>query len=260
MMPRLKIAARSRPRAMGSSAADRRPAGPGEARVIWFTGLSGAGKSTIAREVYQRLIEAGVPAEYLDGDAIRSVFPATGFTRADRDEHVRRVGFLASRLEHHGVVVICALISPYAESRAAVRRLCRRFFEVHVSTPLVECERRDVKGLYQRARRGELANFTGIDDAYEEPATPDLRIDTSAMSVAEAADIVSDAIAGSGNAEGQQRPHAALELGGPSARAGGFGMLAVQEVLSDQGQLEFRGRIPADSGVELDVSRHYRRR
>lgn len=189
----LKLSDRLMPRSIGPVMPA--PTAPPDPMVIWFTGLSGAGKSTIAREVYERLADAGVPTEYLDGDAIRGVFPGTGFTRTDRDEHVRRVGYLASRLEHHGVTVICALISPYAESRAAVRRLCRQFFEIHVSTPLAECERRDVKGLYERARRGDLRHFTGIDDAYEEPAAPDLRIDTSAISVAHAADIVSDAIA-----------------------------------------------------------------
>jgi adenylyl-sulfate kinase len=162
--------------------------------VVWFTGLSGAGKSTIAREVHDRLQTAGVKVEYLDGDTIRTVFPATGYTRPDRDEHVRRVGFLASRLEHHGVVVICALISPYLDSRAQIRRLCGRFVEIHVSTPLDECERRDVKGLYQRARRGEISNFTGLDDAYEPPVDPELRIDTTGISVEEAADIVMSAL------------------------------------------------------------------
>lgn len=161
-----------------------------EPAVLWFTGLSGAGKSTIAREVSGRLAAPGLRVEYLDGDAIRSVFPNTGFTRPERDAHIRRVGFLASRLEHHGVFVVCALISPYADSRAHVRSLCRRFIEVHVSTPLDECERRDTKGLYRRARRGEIANFTGLDDPYEAPEHPELRIDTSCMSVDEAVEEV----------------------------------------------------------------------
>lgn len=154
--------------------------------VIWFTGLSGAGKSTIARGVCERLERTGIRVEYLDGDVIRSILPVTGFSRRDRDEHVRRVGYLASRLEHHGVVVVCALISPYAESRACVRGLCQRFIEIHVATPLEECERRDVKGLYQRARRGEIANFTGLDDAYEPPTDPDLRLDTCGVSIEDA--------------------------------------------------------------------------
>jgi adenylylsulfate kinase len=161
-----------------------------EPAVLWFTGLSGAGKSTIAHAVWERMLDGGVRVEYLDGDAIRSLFPNTGFTKPERDAHVKRVGFLASRLEHHGVFVICALISPYLESRAAVRQLCRRFVEIHVSTPLHECERRDVKGLYQRARRGEITNFTGIDDIYEPPLAPELRIDTTDLSIDEAADLV----------------------------------------------------------------------
>ena len=164
--------------------------GPLEPAVVWFTGLSGAGKSTLAREVCHRLLAAGAKVEYLDGDSIRSVFPQTGYSRPERDAHVRRVGFLASRLEHHGVFVVCALISPYADSREYVRKLCRRFVEVHLSTPLDECERRDVKGLYQRARRGEIANFTGLDDPYEPPAAPELRIDTREISVPDAADLV----------------------------------------------------------------------
>ncbi len=161
-----------------------------EPAVLWFTGLSGAGKSTIAQQVVQRLLAAGARVECLDGDVVRTAFPQTGFTRPERDEHIRRVGFLASRLEHHGVFVVCALISPYEASRSYVRGLCRRFVEIHVSTPLAECERRDVKGLYERARRGEIAHFTGLDDAYEEPRAPELRIDTSDMTVTAAADAV----------------------------------------------------------------------
>lgn len=165
-----------------------------EPAVVWFTGLSGAGKSTVAREVFGRLNVAGAKAEYLDGDVIRGVFPDTGFTRADRDAHVTRVGFLASRLEHHGVIVVCALVSPYQSSRTRVRSMCRRFLEVHVATPLGECERRDVKGLYKRARQGELTQFTGIDDPYEPPVNPELRIDTTNMTVEHAADLVMDAL------------------------------------------------------------------
>lgn len=153
--------------------------------VIWFTGLSGAGKSTIAAAVVSELVERGIPTEYLDGDAVRLLSP-TGFSRADRDAHVKRVGYLASRLEHHGITVVCALISPYAEARRYVRSLCSRFVEIYVATPLPECERRDVKGLYARARRGEIAHFTGIDDPYEPPPYPELAIDTTGMSLAQA--------------------------------------------------------------------------
>jgi adenylylsulfate kinase len=168
-----------------------------EPAVVWLTGLSGAGKSTIALEVSRRLRAVGVSVECLDGDEIRSLFPNTGFTRAERDAHVKRVGFLASRLEHHGVFVVCALISPYAASRLHVRQLCRRFIEVHVATPLAECERRDVKGLYKRARAGQLASFTGLDDPYEPPVTPELRLDTTWLTVMQAADMVFSKLASS---------------------------------------------------------------
>ena len=163
--------------------------------VLWFTGLSGAGKSTISAAVEAELRLRGTPTEYLDGDAVRAMSP-TGFTRADRDAHVRRVGFLASRLEHHGVTVVCALISPYAEARQYVRSLCQRFIEIHVSTPLEECERRDRKGLYARARRGEITHFTGIDDPYESPVNPELAIDTTQLTVEDAVTLVMSAWVG----------------------------------------------------------------
>lgn len=163
---------------------------PMPAAVVWFTGLSGAGKSTIAEQVCERLALRGVPVEYLDGDEIRRVFPSTGFTREERDAHIRRVGFLASRLEHHGLVVVASLVSPYEASRQFVRGLCRNFVEIHVATPLEECERRDPKGLYKRVRQGAVQNFTGISDPYEPPSHPELTIDTTALSVSEAADRV----------------------------------------------------------------------
>ncbi len=131
--------------------------------VIWFTGLSGSGKSTIATHLQAQLQKRGWKCEVLDGDVIRSIFPSTGFSRAERDSHVRRVGHLASRLESHGIFVIASLISPYEESRSFVRGLCKNFIEVYISTPLSECERRDVKGLYARARRGERQWRPGLD-------------------------------------------------------------------------------------------------
>jgi adenylylsulfate kinase len=153
------------------------------APVLWFTGLSGSGKSTIATRVRAELERRGVEVEYLDGDALREVFPNTGFTRAEREEHLRRTGYMASRLAAHGVTVVASLVSPYRESRDFIRKLCREFVEIYVATPLEECERRDVKGLYARARRGELRNFTGMDDPYEPPETPELTLDTRALSV-----------------------------------------------------------------------------
>jgi adenylylsulfate kinase len=151
--------------------------------VLWFTGLSGSGKSTIATRVHQELVRRGVEVEYIDGDALREVFPNTGFSRAEREEHLRRTGYMASRLAAHGVTVVASFVSPYRASREFVRRLCRDFREIYVATPLEECERRDVKGLYARARRGEIPNFTGIDDPFEPPERPELTLDTRGLTV-----------------------------------------------------------------------------
>jgi adenylylsulfate kinase len=153
------------------------------APVLWFTGLSGSGKSTIAVKVHQELLRRGVEVEYIDGDALREVFPQTGFTREEREEHLRRTGYMASRLAAHGVTVVASFVSPYRESRDFIRKHCPGFVEIYVSTPLEECERRDVKGLYARARRGEIRNFTGIDDPYEPPDHPELTLDTRALTV-----------------------------------------------------------------------------
>ena len=157
-----------------------------EGAVFWFTGLSGSGKSTIADRLVAELSRRGLPIEYLDGDVIRDIFPSTGFTRPERDAHIKRVGFLASRLEAHGVIVVASLVSPYESSRQFVRNLCRNFNEVYVATPFEECERRDVKGLYAKARRGEIKNFTGLDDPYEPPTRPELLIDTRTTTVEQA--------------------------------------------------------------------------
>ena len=158
----------------------------GAGAVLWFTGLSGSGKSTIAARVVEELRCQGRPVEYLDGDNIRDIFPATGFSRPERDAHIRRVGFLASRLEAHGVIAVTSLVSPYVESRDFVRGLCRDFREIYISTPYEECEKRDIKGLYAKARRGEVKNFTGLDDPYEPPVKPELSIDTREVPVEDA--------------------------------------------------------------------------
>ncbi|MGH7619595.1 MAG: adenylyl-sulfate kinase [Gemmatimonadaceae bacterium] len=154
--------------------------------VIWFTGLPSAGKTTIATRVVGELRRRGHAVEHLDGDTIRDIFPHTGFSREERDAHVRRVGYLASRLEQHGVFVVASLISPYAESRQFVRGLCENFVEVYVSTSRDECERRDVKGLYAKARAGVIVKFTGVDDPYEPPTQPDVVIDTQRVSLDDA--------------------------------------------------------------------------
>ena len=166
------------------------------APVLWFTGLSGSGKSTIAVRVHEALVRRGAEVEYIDGDALREVFPSTGFTRAEREEHLRRTGYMASRLAAHGVTVVASFVSPYRESREFIRRLCPGFVEIYVATPLEECERRDVKGLYARARRGEIRNFTGIDDPYEAPERPELTLDTRALSVDQAVAAVLEHVGG----------------------------------------------------------------
>lgn len=160
--------------------------------VLWFTGLSGSGKSTISEKVYAILKEKGYAVEHLDGDAVRDVFPKTGFSKEERNSHIKRVGFIASLLQKHGVFVVGSFISPYQEARDFVRNRCEDFTEIYISTPLEECERRDVKGLYEKARKGEIKNFTGISDPYEAPDNPELEIDTTDISVDEAVERVFD--------------------------------------------------------------------
>ena len=151
--------------------------------VLWFTGLPNSGKTTLANAVYEKLYQNGYRIERLDGDKVRSIFPATGFSKKERDIHIQRVGFLASMLEKNGIIVTASFISPYKESRNFVRNLCRNFIVVYMATPLDECEKRDTKGLYKKARKGEIEHFTGIDDPYEEPNDAELSINASSESV-----------------------------------------------------------------------------
>ena len=146
--------------------------------VLWFTGLPSSGKSTLADAVAEQLTERGLKLERLDGDKVREIFPKTGFSREDRNMHIRRIGFLCSILEKNGVCPVASFVSPDRESRDFVRNLTRNFIEIHVATPLEECEKRDVKGLYKKARAGKIKQFTGIDDPYEPPADPELTIET----------------------------------------------------------------------------------
>lgn len=165
-----------------------------ETSVVWLTGLPSAGKSTLADAVADALRARGEEVERLDGDAIRQVFPELGYSRADRDTQARRVGFIAARLADHGVWAVVSLISPYRESREAARAMARNFVEIHVSTPLEECERRDPKGLYRKARSGELAHFTGVSDPYEVPVTPDLAVNLGTENVRHATEQVLDVL------------------------------------------------------------------
>jgi sulfate adenylyltransferase len=143
--------------------------------VLWFTGLSQSGKTTIADKVYKILEERGVKIERLDGDVVRqSLTKDLGFTKEDRDKNITRVGFVAQMLSKNGVGVIASFISPYAEKRQHLRDTVENYIEVYVSTPLEVCEERDGKGLYEKARAGEIKNFTGISDPYEEPENPEI--------------------------------------------------------------------------------------
>ena len=166
-------------------------------KVVWFTGLSGSGKSTIANLVEKKLLYLGRHSFLLDGDNVRhGLNRDLGFTDADRVENIRRVGEVARLMSDAGLIVLCAFISPFRAERRMVRELMEpgEFIEVFVDTPLAEAERRDVKGLYRKARSGQLANFTGIDSPYEEPEQAEIRIDTTVMPAEDAADIIVDAL------------------------------------------------------------------
>lgn len=146
--------------------------------TVWLTGLPGSGKSTVARHLSQLLANRGVPNETLDGDQVRTnLSQGLGFSPEDRDRNVANIGRVAQLLTRNGVVAIAACVSPYREARERVREKIGDFVEVHVATPVEACERRDARGRYEAARRGELPNFTGVDDPYEAPVRPDLRID-----------------------------------------------------------------------------------
>lgn len=149
--------------------------------VIWFTGLSGAGKSTLARLLEKTLIARGRTVEVLDGDEVRTrLTKGLGFSKADRDENIRRISYVARLLARHGAIVITAAISPYREARDEARAEIGRFVEVHVDCPLEACVARDVKGLYRKALAGEIPNFTGISDPYEAPLSAEIVVPSSA--------------------------------------------------------------------------------
>lgn len=167
--------------------------------TIWFTGLSGAGKSTIGQRVATELRNRGLRVEVLDGDEVRQTLSAgLGFSKEDRDINIRRIGFVAELLTRNGVVAITAAISPYKDTRAEVRRRIGRFVEVYVNCSIDVLSERDVKGLYKRALAGELAHFTGVSDPYEAPDTPDVMVDSGTQTIDESVAAVLAAIDASG--------------------------------------------------------------
>ncbi|MEA2367391.1 MAG: methylmalonyl-CoA decarboxylase subunit alpha [Thermoleophilaceae bacterium] len=157
--------------------------------TLWFTGLSGAGKSTIAEIVEAELRERGAKVEVLDGDVVRTnLSKGLGFSKEDRDTNIRRIAFVADLLSRNGVVAITAAISPYREIRDEARAMIGdRFVEIYVNASVDECARRDVKGLYEKAFKGEIKEFTGVSDPYEPPENPEITVDTENETVEESA-------------------------------------------------------------------------
>ena len=154
--------------------------------TIWLTGLSGAGKTTIAGRLSQELLARGKRVEVLDGDLVRvNLSQGLGYTKEDRDTNIRRIGFVAELLTRNGVTTVVAAISPYSDIRNEIRRKIRDYVEVYVKCPLEELVARDPKGLYARALNGEIPNFTGISDPYEEPAEPEVTVNTDVEEVSE---------------------------------------------------------------------------
>lgn len=161
--------------------------------LLWFTGLSGSGKSTIANAVEQALVADGIHTYSLDGDNVRKGLNNNlTFSPEDRKENIRRIAEVAHLMVDAGLVVLAAFVSPYEQDRANIKKIVgdQNYVEVFVNTPMEECERRDVKGLYAKARAGEIQNFTGINAPYEAPKDPDIEIDTTKHSVAEAVAII----------------------------------------------------------------------
>ena len=162
-----------------------------KACTIWFTGLPCSGKSTIANRVAEILKNKGYKVEQLDGDVTREYLSkGLGFTKEDRDENIRRVGFVAKLLTRNGVFVTAAFVSPYREIRDEIRKEIGNFVEVYVKCPVEVCIERDVKGMYKKALKGEIKNFTGIDDPYEEPLNPEVIVETDKETVDESVDKV----------------------------------------------------------------------
>jgi adenylylsulfate kinase len=167
--------------------------------TLWFTGLSGAGKSTIADLVGAELEKGDLTVEYLDGDVVRThLSKGLGFSKEDRDTNIERIGWVASRLTRLGGAVLVSAISPYEETRRRARAMVEEFgpfVEIYVKASVEECARRDVKGLYEKAFRGELQEFTGVSDPYEEPSDPELVLDTEAETPPESANRVLELLA-----------------------------------------------------------------
>ncbi len=177
---RLGLRALHRGDSTALSSPNRCASPPGSSVTLWFTGLPCAGKSTLAAGVALEFERRSRQVEVLDADLVRTTLcKGLGFTKADRDENVARIGWACSTLNRHGVIAVVAAVSPYREARMLLREQIPGFVEIYVATPLDVCIKRDVKGMYKKALAGELSHFTGIDDPYEEPVNPDIVVDTT---------------------------------------------------------------------------------
>ncbi len=172
--------------------------------VLWLTGLSGAGKSTLAQSMLESGIFSSQPVEYLDGDELRSLLQFQKFDAGSRDLYIRSVALMASKLEANGISSIVTLISPFESTRNFARSLCKNFKLVHLSTSLEVCEFRDPKGLYKKARLGQIAEFTGLSSPYEIPKNPDLRLDTEKLSIEQCVGQICDLVIQQNDSEGIQ--------------------------------------------------------
>ncbi|GAB6045611.1 hypothetical protein JCM11957_12090 [Caminibacter profundus] len=157
---------------------------------LWFTGLPLSGKTTIADKVYEKLQKLDIPIERIDSKDVRELFPDVGFSREERNRHIKRIGHLIQTLQKNSVSTVCSFVSPYRESRKMIREMVKNNIVVYVKASIETCKKRDYKGVYEKALKGEIKNFTGISDVYEEPKHAEIVIDTEKMSPEEAADLI----------------------------------------------------------------------
>ena len=184
--------------------------------TIWFTGLSGAGKSTLAEGLFHELRRRDMKVELLDGDVVRTnLSKGLGFSKEDRDINILRIGFVANLLTRNGVATIVSAVSPYQDARNQCRAMIKDFVEVYVHATVDECERRDVKGLYKKARAGEITGFTGVDDPYEEPSSPEIYVETMTQSPSESLQLILDRLGDMGYID-----ETARLVGGPQKHSG----------------------------------------
>jgi len=157
---------------------------------VWFTGLPLSGKTTIADKVYEKLKKLDIPIERIDSKDVRELFPEAGFSREERNKHIKRIGHLIQTLQKNSVSTVCSFVSPYRESRKMIREMVKNNIVVYVKASVETCKKRDYKGVYEKAIKGEIKNFTGISDVYEEPKHAEIVIDTEKMTPDEAAELI----------------------------------------------------------------------